>query len=51
MVAALIVNWDGETIPTEKAYKKVWEEDFAGKVWDHTMRAFEEIEAGAVFTG
>jgi hypothetical protein len=48
---AYAVNWDGETIPTEKAYKKVREEDFAGKVWDHTMRTFEEIEAGTVFTG
>lgn len=48
---AYSVNWDGETIPTEKAYKKVREEDLAGRVWEHTMRAFEEIEAGAVFTG
>jgi hypothetical protein len=48
---AYAVNWDGETISTEKAYKKVREEGLAGKVWDHTMRAFEEIEAGTVFTG
>ena len=48
---AYAVNWDGETISTEKAYKKVRESDLAGQVWDHTMRAFDEIEAGTVFTG
>ncbi len=48
---AYAVNWDGETIPTKMTYKKVRKEGLAGKVWDHTMRAFEEIEAGTVFTG
>ena len=48
---AYAVNWDGETISTDKAYKKVREANLAGQVWDHTMRAFAEIEAGTVFTG
>ena len=48
---AYAVNWDGETISTEKAYKTVREEGLAEKVWEHTMTAFREIEAGNVFTG
>ncbi len=48
---AYAVNSDGETIPTNKAYEKVREEGLARKIWDHTMRAFEEIEAGMVFAG
>lgn len=49
---AYAINWNGETIPTEKTYKKIREEGtLAGKVWDHTMKAFEEIEAGKVFAG
>ncbi len=43
---AYAVNWDGETIPTKEAYQK----DLARKVWDHTIRAFGEIESGTVFT-
>ena len=48
---AYAVNKDGETIIIEKAYKRFRGEDMAEKVWHHTMRAFEEIEAGRVFTG
>lgn len=49
---AYAVDWDGEDIPTtEKAYGKVRGEGMARKVWEHTMGAFEEIEAGNVFTG
>lgn len=46
---AYAVNWNGETIPIQKAYRKVRDEDLGGKVWKHTMRAFETIEAGDVF--
>lgn len=48
---AYAVNWDGEAIPKKKSYKNVREEDLAGKVWNHTMRAFEEIESGTAFSG
>lgn len=49
---AYAVDWDGEVIPTtEKAYGTVRGEDMARKVWEHTMGAFREIEAGNVFTG
>lgn len=49
---AYAVDWDGEIIPTtEKAYGKVREGGMARKVWEHTMGAFEEVEAGNVFTG
>lgn len=47
---AYAVNSDGETIPLNKAYQKVRKEDLAGKVWNHTMQAFQDIEAGSVFT-
>lgn len=43
-------NWNGETVPTGKAYKKFREEGLSEKVWNHTVKAFEEIEAGNVFT-
>ena len=48
---AYAVNSDGETIPTKKTYAKIREEGMKVKTWDHTMKAFEEIEAGRVFTG
>ncbi|KAI9790326.1 MAG: hypothetical protein M1835_001049 [Candelina submexicana] len=48
---AYAVNWDGEPISTAKAYKRVRAEGLSEKVWDHTMKAFEEIEAGRTFKG
>ena len=42
---------NGETIPLKATYKKLRKEGLAGKVWDHTMKAFSDIEAGGVFTG
>ncbi|KAI9717646.1 MAG: hypothetical protein M1812_004591 [Candelaria pacifica] len=48
---AYAVGSDGETVSTEKAYMKVRQEGLAEKVWSHTMKAFEEIEAGKTFTG
>ena len=47
---AYSVNWNGETIDTQKKYKEARETDLAKRVWNHTMNAFEEIEAGNVFT-
>jgi hypothetical protein len=46
-----LVTWNGETIPTAKGYKKVREDGVPEKVWDHTMKVFEDIEAEGVFTG
>ncbi|KAI9727612.1 MAG: hypothetical protein M1834_008052 [Cirrosporium novae-zelandiae] len=45
------VTWNGEIIPTGKAYEKIREEGLSERVWNHTMKAFGEIEAGNFFTG
>jgi len=45
------VNWNGEMIPTGKQYKNLREDGWLEKVRSHTMKAFEEIEAGKVFAG
>ena len=47
---AYSVNWDGESIHVDNKYQKLREEGFAEKVWEHTIRAFEDIEAGRTFT-
>lgn len=39
----------GEINPTEKSYQKIREGGLKEKVWEHTMKAFEVIEAGGVF--
>ena len=44
-------NWNGETMPTGKAYKKLREDGMSEKTWNHTLTAFKEIEAGKVFAG
>ena len=41
-------NWNGEMVPLTKGYKKLRENGFYEKVWNHTMKAFEDIEAGRV---
>ncbi|MCJ1393101.1 hypothetical protein MMC18_005973 [Xylographa bjoerkii] len=48
---AYACNSDGETIPLKGTYRKLREEGLAKKVWDHTIKAFDDIEAGGVFTG
>lgn len=45
------VSNDNETYPKEKGYAKLRENDTAEKVYQHTMAAFAEIEAGRVFNG
>lgn len=45
------VNFDNEQVATPKQYKKLREEGWLDKVVNHTLKAFEEIEAGRVFTG
>jgi hypothetical protein len=32
------------------AYAKIDKREMRGRVWEHTMRAFEVIEGGEVFT-
>jgi hypothetical protein len=44
------VDVDGEIEPCPKIFKKLREDGMEQKIWDHTMKAFEEIEAGRVFT-
>ena len=44
-------NWNGEPVPTGKAYEKLREEGISERCWNHTIKAFEEIEAGNGFTG
>ncbi|PWY80265.1 hypothetical protein BO94DRAFT_626076 [Aspergillus sclerotioniger CBS 115572] len=40
----------GETNYNKKAYRKIDKDEMRQKVWDHTVKAFEVIEAGKVFT-
>ncbi|EXJ95654.1 hypothetical protein A1O1_00776 [Capronia coronata CBS 617.96] len=42
--------WDGESNRNQKAYAKINKDEMKKKVWEHTMKAFEVIEAGGVFT-
>ena len=48
---AYALNWNGEPKEIKKAYEKFRRDEMTEKVWLHTMRAFEEIKAGNVFTG
>ena len=45
------LTWNGDSNLNVKAYKKINKDEMRKKVWDHTMKAFEVIEAGQVFTG
>ncbi|PWY90197.1 hypothetical protein BO70DRAFT_330493 [Aspergillus heteromorphus CBS 117.55] len=40
----------GEAMNIKKAYEKINKDEMKKKVWDHTTKAFEVIEAGEVFT-
>lgn len=44
------LNWNGKDAFKVKAYEKFNKDEMRKKVWDHTTRAFEVIEAGGVFT-
>ena len=44
------LTWDGESKYHAKMYANINKDEMRKKVWDHTMRAFEVIEAGSVFT-
>lgn len=43
-------NWNGEIIPLGKAYSQLLKTDLREQCLEHTMKAFEDIEAGRVFT-
>lgn len=45
------VNYNNEQVATGKQYKKMREEFWLDKCVKHTFKAWEEIEAGGVFTG
>ncbi len=44
------VDMNGEIDPCPKIFKDLREDGMEQRIWDHTMKAFEEIEAGRVFT-
>ncbi|OAP65432.1 hypothetical protein AYL99_01404 [Fonsecaea erecta] len=44
------LTWNGESNFNPKPYQKFDREEMRTKVWDHTMRCFEVVEAGGVFT-
>ena len=43
------VNWNGEMVSTGKQYKKLRKEGWFDIAVNHTLKVFEEIEAGKVF--
>jgi hypothetical protein len=43
------LTWNGENNLKLKSYEKMNKDEMREKVWDHTMKAFEVIEAGGVF--
>jgi len=44
-------NWNGEVVPLGKGYKQICKDEVSTKVWDHTMKAFQEISAIGYFSG
>ena len=46
---AYAVGNDSEAVNLKADYEKLREEGFENTVWDHTMKAFSDIEAGRAF--
>jgi hypothetical protein len=44
------LGWKGENNLKLSAYEKFNKEEMRKKVWDHTVKAFEVVETGNVFT-
>lgn len=44
-------NWNGEMVPLGKGYKDIRKDEVSAKVWDHTMRVFQEISTESHFSG
>ena len=47
---AYSLTWNGESNYKTEAYEKIDKEEMSKTVWEHTIRAFEVIEKGDVFT-
>ena len=45
------VNWNGEEVPLGKGYKNIRVDKVSKKVWEHTMKVFQDISAGGYFFG
>lgn len=45
------VTSNSEIVSTDKAYKQKREDGIGDLIWEHTMKCFEEIDAGRVWTG
>lgn len=45
------VNWDGEEVPLGKGYKNINKGEISEKVWDHTMKVFQDISTNGHFSG
>ncbi|KAF2094852.1 hypothetical protein NA57DRAFT_68393 [Rhizodiscina lignyota] len=43
------LTWNGENNLNAKAYEKFNKDEMRRKVWDHTTKAFDAIEAGKIF--
>lgn len=43
------LTWNGESNYNKKAYEKIDKSQMREKVWNHTMKAFQVVEAGNVF--
>ena len=48
---AYAIGKDGESVALKTDYRKLRQQGFEQMVWEHTCKAFEEIEAGKKFTG
>lgn len=44
------IGYDGEMVKTGKQYVQMRKDGWGQKIVDHTLRAFEVIESGKVFT-
>lgn len=45
------VNWDGEEVPLGKGYKNIRMDEVSKKVWDHTIKVFQDISSHGYFSG
>lgn len=44
-------NWNGDLIPSSKKLEELRQEKWGKRAWDHTMKVFETIGRGEVYTG
>ena len=48
---AYSVTSNGDVVPLEKKYAKIQKEELSKQAWDHTMKVFDQIKTGKVFSG